>query len=54
MKEIILIVGLLFSLRVGYAQKVQHPALLYTPERITQVQQLFVTCLSHDKRESIC
>ena len=39
MKEIILIVGLLFSLRVGYAQKVQHPALLYTPERITQVQQ---------------
>lgn len=40
MKRIVLLVSVvLFSICAGTAQRVKHPSLLYTPERIEQVQQ---------------
>ena len=39
MKQIILyLIGMLFTMSV-YAQKIKHPSLLYTPQRIQQVKQ---------------
>lgn len=39
MKRIVLVVGVICWMCIGYAQKVKHPSLLYTPERISQVKQ---------------
>lgn len=39
MKRIVLVVGVICWMCMGYAQKVKHPSLLYTPERISQVKQ---------------
>ena len=39
MKRIVLLAGVLCSMGMGYAQKLTHPDLLYTPERIEQVKQ---------------
>ena len=39
MKRIVLLAGILCSMGMGYAQKLKHPDLLYTPERIEQVKQ---------------
>lgn len=39
MKRIVLVVGMICWMCIGYAQKVKHPSLLYTPERISQVKQ---------------
>lgn len=39
MKRIVLVVGAICWMCIGYAQKVKHPSLLYTPERISQVKQ---------------
>lgn len=39
MKKIVLVVCLLCGLTAGFAQKIKHPALLYTPERISMVKQ---------------
>ncbi len=39
MKRIVLVVGMICWMCIGYAQKVKHPSLLYTPERILQVKQ---------------
>ena len=39
MKRIVLLAGILCSMGMGYAQKLTHPDLLYTPERIEQVKQ---------------
>ena len=39
MKRIVLLACILCSMGMGYAQKLTHPDLLYTPERIEQVKQ---------------
>lgn len=39
MKRIVLVVGVICWMCIGYAQKVKHPSLLYTSERISQVKQ---------------
>ena len=39
MKRIVVVVGMICWMCIGYAQKVKHPSLLYTPERISQVKQ---------------
>lgn len=39
MKRIVLVVGVICWMCIGYAQKVKHPSLLYTLERISQVKQ---------------
>lgn len=39
MKRIVLLAGVLCSMGMGYAQKLTHPDLLYTPERIEQIKQ---------------
>lgn len=39
MKRIVLLAGILCSMGMGYAQKLKHPDLLYTSERIELVKQ---------------